>query len=144
LERSRSLNPATVERRLRIADDPSAAARARQLVAYFRGERQRVDDARLLLSEMVVAAQYEGLEFVDVRLTAFSGCLRLEVRRPHGRAMSQGRLQLSPVGEMGRVLIERLSDHSCDDGLAAWCELYGRWAAADVPVYVPGAVQRSA
>jgi hypothetical protein len=137
------VNPAIVECRLRVAGDASAAARARQFVAYFRGERQRVDDARLLISEMVVAAQYEGVEFVDVRVVAFTGCLRLELTRPHRRPMSRGRLQLPPAGEIGRLLIDGLSDRSWDDGLTAWCELNGDWVAADVPVYVPGTVQPS-
>jgi hypothetical protein len=135
------VGPAIVERRLRVAGDASAAVRARQLVAHFRAERQRVDEARLLLNELVMAAQYEGVEFVDVRVIAFRGCLRLEVKRPHRRPMNEGGLQLTPAGRLGRFLIERLPDRWGDDGLSAWCELDGEWIAADVPVYLPGAVQ---
>ena len=136
-------NRVTKERRVRVAEDPSAAGEARQLVAHFSAPRQRVDDARLLLSELIVAAQYERVEFVDIRVTAFTGCLRLEVTRPYRRPASQGRAQLMPTGEIGRMLIDGLSDRSGDDGLRAWCELDGEWSPADVPVYVPSAVQRS-
>jgi hypothetical protein len=138
-----SVSPAVVERRLRVAGDGSAAARARQLVGHFRGERQRVDEARLLLNELVMGAQYEGVEFVDVRVMAFTGCLRLVVKRPHRRPMSQPRLQLTPAGQIGRLLIERLANRWGDNGLLAWCELEGEWIAADVPVYLSGAVQPS-
>lgn len=105
---------------LRLPDRPESPARARELLRDLRGSpADRIDDARLLLHELVAAALFEGVGSVRVHVGTTEERLRFEVirneRSGHG-------------ARLGHHLIEGLSSRCGGDGTMMWCELDGAWS----------------
>ena len=102
---------------LRLPDEPNSVARARGLARHLRGaSRDRIEDARLLLTELVAGTLHDGVGLIELKASAHGGCLRLEVSPS------------TPGADFGRHLLDILSDRSGMNGTTRWCELDGTWA----------------
>ena len=120
------------ELRILLPDRPESPARARELLRDLDGaSAERIEDARILLHELVAAALFEGVESVDVHVSARRDHLRLEVVREK-RDRGAAERSLTAAGQLGHLLIRDLSDRQGHDGTVLWCELDGAWSLGTV------------
>lgn len=115
-----------------LPKSPSSAAAARRMLDRLAGEldRDTLDDARLLISELVTNAFEHGDGEIEVRLSCEQGLLRVEVLDGGPGFTPRPRGPDSPTeGGWGLHFVDRLAERwAVDRGRRSrvWFELRGR------------------
>jgi GAF domain-containing protein/anti-sigma regulatory factor (Ser/Thr protein kinase) len=136
-----------VAERLQLGDEPDAVPRARRFaVAALSGlcPDELVDDAALVISELVTNAFLHGEPPVVVRISARAHLIRIEVADDSRSAPVRGRPDSNAMTGRGMGLIESLSSRwgvaPEANGKKIWCELEDMsdplsrgFAATDLP-----------
>jgi GAF domain-containing protein/anti-sigma regulatory factor (Ser/Thr protein kinase) len=140
-----------VAERLQLGDEPDAVPRARRFaVAALSGlfPDELVDDAALIISELVTNAFLHGDPPVVVRISARAHLVHIEVADDSRSAPMRGRPDSTAMTGRGMGLIESLSSRwgvaPEANGKKVWCELevssdglLSGFDAADLPLASP-------
>ena len=143
-----------VAERLQLGDEPDAVPRARRFaVAALAGlfPDELVDDAALIISELVTNAFLHGDPPVVVRISARAHLVHIEVADDSRSAPMRGRPDGTAMTGRGMGLIESLSSRwgvaPEATGKRVWCELetssdhlLGGFEAEDLPLATPDVV----
>lgn len=140
-----------VAERLQLGDEPDAVPRARRFaVASLSGlfPDELVDDATLIISELVTNAFLHGKPPVVVRISAREHLVHIEVADDSRSAPVRGRPDSNAMTGRGMGLIESLSSRwgvaPEANGKKVWCEIettsdgiHSGFAAVDLPMASP-------
>jgi GAF domain-containing protein/anti-sigma regulatory factor (Ser/Thr protein kinase) len=143
-----------VAERLQLGDEPDAVPKARRFaVAALSGlfPDELVDDAALIISELVTNAFLHGDPPVVVRISARAHLVHIEVADVSRSAPMRGRPDATAMTGRGMGLIESLSSRwgvaPEATGKRVWCELetssdhlLGGFEADDLPLATPDVV----